>query len=152
MSVWTAIRDFFAGFGGSAATGGVLPTVKAGAEAVHAVSDGIREGNRNATERAIAAEQAKNEAAIEQAIKKATSNGAALALAFVLAGFCMAGCASAPFRDYCPPTGNVGRLMDAQGFKEAAVASPKWTQDALKTVNALEADNQRLRAKANQVP
>lgn len=152
MSVWTAIRDFFAGFGGSAATGGVLPTVKSGADAVHAVSDGIREGNRNATEAANKKESAANDAAIDAAIRKATGNGAALAFICLLAAFSVVGCASAPSRDHCPATGNVGRLLARPDFDAAAKAAPEWARDSLKTVNSLEADLQRERARANHVP
>lgn len=151
MSVWTTIRDFFAGFGGAAATGGVLPTVKAGMETVTEMSKGVREGGRTATERAISNEQAKNDGAIDRAIRKATSNGAALALACALAGLGVAGCASTPSRSHGTPTGNVERLLARPDFSAAAKAAPEWTRDSLKTVNGLEADLQRERARANRV-
>ena len=86
----------------------------------------------------------------DAAIKKATQTGAALLAAGLLALSCL-GCASAPSRDSGLSSGNVGRLLARTDFPDAAKAAPEWTRDSLKTVNSLEADLQRERARANQV-
>lgn len=39
-----------------------------------------------------------------------------------------------------PPLNNADRLMAEPGFVDAAKAAPKWTSDALKTINRLEAE------------
>lgn len=154
MSLWTTIRDFFGSFAGSAvggaATGGVLPTVEAGAKLGKAGLDTYREGKRDAQDAAIAKESASNDAAIDAAIRKATQTGAALALAGILALGTL-GCASTPSRSHGTPTGNVERLLARPDFSAAAKAAPEWTRDSLKTVNGLEADLQRERARANRV-
>lgn len=49
------------------------------------------------------------------------------------------------------PTGNAGRLMDRPEFDQVRSASKAWVEDALLTINSLEARIQRLEAKANQV-
>lgn len=151
MSVLASIKGFFASLFGGAATGGVLPTVEAGAKFGKAGVDAWREGKRDAQEAAIAKESAANAAAIDAAIRKATSNGAALAFIGLLAAFSCLGCASAPSRAYGQPTGNVERLLARPDFDAAAKAATEWTRDSLKTVNGLEADLQRERARANRV-
>lgn len=159
MGLWTSIKSLL-GFGasaagsaaGGAALGGIPGAVEAGATAVSEVSKGVREAGRNATERAIAKEQESNEAAIDAAIRKATQNSAALGLICLLGAFLLAGCSSVPSRAYGQPTGNVERLLARPDFDAAAKAAPEWTRDSLKTVNGLEAELQRERARANHVP
>lgn len=152
--LWAWLKSAL-GFGAqtaaSAPLGGIPGAISATGEAVKAGADLIREGNRNATEREIAKQHRETDAKIDEAIRKATPNGAALALALALAGFSLVGCASAPERGYAASSGNVGRLLARPDFEAAAKASPEWVRDALKTVNSLEADVQRERARANQV-
>lgn len=152
--LWVWIKSVL-GFGAqtaaSAPLGGIPGAISATGEAVKAGADLIREGQRNATEREITKQQRETDAKIDEAIRKATSNGAALALALALAGFSLVGCASAPERSYATSAGNVGRLLARPDFETAAKAAPEWTRDALKTVNGLEADLQRERARANRV-
>lgn len=151
MSWWTSIKAVL-GFGASAAGGAAgnpLAAATAGAQMVTEVSKTAREASRGATERGIGAEKEKNDTAIDEAVKKATG-GAALLLAGLLLASC-AGCASAPARDSGLSTGNVQRLLGRDDFEPAAKAAPEWVRDSLKTVNSLEADLQRERARSNQV-
>ena len=136
------------GIGASAAagaSGNPIAAVTAGAGAVSEVSKAAREAGRGATERAIAKEKAANDLTIDEAVKKAT--GAAMLLVLLLG----AGCASAPSRDSAPSSGNVARLLSRPDFDPAAKAAPEWVRDSLKTVNSLEADLQRERARGNRV-
>lgn len=152
--LWVWIKSVL-GFGAqtaaSAPLGGIPGAISATGEAVKAGADLIREGQRNATEREITKQQRETDAKIDEAIRKATSNGAALAFIGLLAAFSCLGCASAPSRAYGQPTGNVERLLARPDFDAAAKAAPEWTRDSLKTVNGLEADLQRERARANRV-
>ena len=155
MSWWTTVVSGLKGalgIGASAAagaSGNPIAAVTAGAGAVSEVSKAAREAGRGATERAIAKEKAANDQAIDEAVKKATG-GAVLLLGILL--LLSAGCASAPSRDSAPSSGNVERLLGRPDFDPAAKAAPEWVRDSLKTVNSLEADLQRERARANQVP
>ncbi|MFZ4695796.1 MAG: hypothetical protein ACOYMV_11780 [Verrucomicrobiia bacterium] len=151
MSWWTSIKAVL-GFGASAAggaTGNPLAAVTAGAQMVTEVSRTAREASRGATERGIGAEKEKNDTAIDEAVKRATG-GTLLLLGGLLLAFSM-GCASVPPRDSGMSTGNVGRLLARPDFDPAAKAAPEWVRDSLKTVNSLEADLQRERARSNQV-
>lgn len=49
------------------------------------------------------------------------------------------------------PSGNAGRLMDRPEFDLVRAASKAWCEDALLTINSLEARIQRLEARLNQV-
>lgn len=157
MSLWTSIKSLL-GFGASAAgsavggvaSGGILPTVEAGAKFGKAVIDGTREANRAATDGALAKERDRNDSAIDAAIDAAKKIAPALLLALLLAGG-VSGCANAPARTSSPSTGNVGRLLARPDFHDAARAAPEWTRDALKTVNDLEFQNQEERAAARRV-
>lgn len=149
MSIWTSIKALL-GMGGTVAggvaTGGVLPTVQAGAELGHAGLDTYREGKRDNTAAALKKEKDQNSDAIAQAIKKATQNGAALLLCFMLFG-----CATPPSRDDSPSTGNVKRLLKRPDFEAAAKASPLWVEDAMDTVNTLEYELQSEKARSREV-
>ncbi len=156
MSWWTTIKEgakTALGIGGAAvsgASGNPIAAVTAGAQSLTAMGNAVREGGRAATEREIHKEADENDGTIDAAIKKATQTGAALLAAGLLAFSCL-GCASAPSRDSGLSSGNVGRLLARPDFPDAAKAAPEWTRDSLKTVNSLEADLQRERARANQV-
>lgn len=152
MSWWTTVVSGLKaalGIGASAAagaSGNPIAAVAAGAGAVSEVSKAAREAGRGATERAIAKEKAANDLAIDEAVKKATV--AALLLMLLLG----TGCASVPSRDSATSSGNVERLLARPDFDPAAKAAPEWVRDSLKTVNSLEVDLQRERARANEVP
>lgn len=130
---------------------GIPGAVQAGAEAVHAVTDGVREANRAATLRAISAELERNAKEIDDAIAKATKLPV-IALLMAFLALVALGCASVPPRDTGTATGNVGRLLRHSEFNAAAKAAPNFTKDALDSVNSLEGRLQIEQAKGSHVP
>lgn len=153
MSFWTVIRNFFSAGASAAggASGNPVAVVGSVAQATTATMNGVREGNRAATEIDIRRQKEEIDRQIEANIRKASQNGAALALCLLLS--VLTGCASsAPSRDTGLSCGNVGRLMKRPDFGAAARAAPDWVEDALKTLNDREAALQREQARSMRLP